>query len=139
MAWLIAKLRYSCAEHTLFNLLAIKEIGMKQPQKLSIIAQALYLGNLLAVPVLSLLLLCYLFYHNKPTGLARIHFIRAIQLTVLNMLAIGALPLLYVYLSAQSGESMMLALFYFVCVHTAFVMLGMFNLSRAMAKKLPVF
>jgi len=112
---------------------------MKQQQKLSILAQTLYLANLLAVPVISLLLLGYLCYRNKPSGLARIHFVRAIQLSILNMLAIGVLPLLYVYLSQERGESMMLALFYFVCVHTAFVMLGMLNLSRAMVNKLPMF
>lgn len=112
--------------------------GLSQ-QNLSIIAQSLYLANLLAVPIISLMLLCYLFFKNKSLGLARIHFIRAIQLSLLNLILIVGVPLAYIYISSQRDDSLMLALFYFICVHTAFVMLGILNLARAMVKKLPVF
>ena len=108
-------------------------------QTLSMIAQTLYLANLLAIPGLSFIVLCYLFYREKSRGLVRIHFIRAIQLTILNLVCIVVLPALYIYFSSERGESFMLALFYFICVHTAFVMLGIFNLARAMAKRLPIF
>jgi len=112
--------------------------GLSQ-QHLSIIAQSLYLANLLAVPGVSLVILWWLSVKKRSRGLARIHFIRAIQLSLLNVMLIVGLPLLYVYSSAQRGDSLMLALFYFICVHTAFVMLGMLNLTRAMAKRLPLF
>ncbi len=112
--------------------------GLSQ-KNLSIIAQSLYLANLLAIPLISFAILCWFHLKFQRSGLARVHFIRSIQLTILNLLCIVVIPLLFVYLSSQSGDSMMLALFYFICVHTAFVMLGIINLARAMAKRLPLF
>lgn len=108
--------------------------------KLAIIAQSLYLANLLILPGLAfLILLNYFFKHRSNFGIARIHLFRALQLCLLNGLLLAVLPLFYIYFSSSQSQAIMIMLFYFVCMHAAFVLIGMLNLSRAMAHKLPLF
>jgi len=102
--------------------------------------QSLYLMNLLLLPGLSFLYLLYLlFYREQNSRLARIHLIRAVQISIIAGVMIILIPLLIIFLSPQFEASVMIMIFYFVTLHACFVLIGMFNLSRAMAKKLPIF
>jgi len=52
---------------------------------------------------------------------------------------LGVAPIFYILFSDQFDVSVMITVFYFVTMHACFVLLGMLNLARAMAHKLPVF
>lgn len=106
----------------------------------AIIYQSLYLSNLLLIPGLSFFYLLWLFYkHRDEKGWHRIHLYRCVQLSVLAGLFVIVIPLIVVFLAKQFEASIMIMIVYFVTIHASFVMLGMFNIARAMANKLPVF
>jgi len=128
--------------------------------KFAVICQSLYLANLLLLPGVFFLVLLYYFnqlnqQNNKENhldnseanqvirlrnlGIGKIHLIRSIQLSVLAGFLLAVVPLLVIYFSSHLQASIMVGLVYFVTLHAGFVLIGMFNLSRAMAKKLPVF
>jgi len=132
----------------------------KSSGKFSVICQSLYLTNLLLLPGVSLLVILY-FYRQycqlkavsisvestvenneiriRSLGIGKIHLIRSIQLSVLAGLLLAVVPLLVIYFSSQLEASIMVGLIYFVTLHAGFILIGMLNLSRAMAKKLPIF
>jgi len=127
----------------------------------AIICQSLYLANLLLLPGLCFCVLLYFYFlyrshsHKKKhaslhvishrniaakvRGMGRIHLIRSIQLSLLAGFVLGVVPLSVIFFSNQQDASIMVAVFYFVTLHATFVLIGMFNLSRAMANKLPLF
>ena len=106
----------------------------------AIIYQSYYLANLLLVPVLAFLVLLYILWFTKPQSrFTRIHLIRAVQVSALAGLLLVIIPLLIIYFSPQFEASVMVMIFYFVTLHAGFVLIGMLNLARAMAKKLPLF
>ncbi len=118
-----------------------------QQNKPAIIYQSLYLSNLLLIPLASFLLLVYYLYKSQPSrakptfisNFNRIHLIRSIQISALAGLMLGVAPVFYILFSSQFDASVMISVFYFVTLHTGFVLIGMLNLARALAKKLPVF
>lgn len=106
----------------------------------AIIYQSLYLANLLLIPIISFLVLLYFLRFGKPQSrFSKIHLIRAVQISALAGLLLVIVPLLIVFFSPQLNTSLMVIIFYFVTLHAGFVLIGMLNLSRAMAKKLPLF
>jgi archaellum biogenesis protein FlaJ (TadC family) len=112
----------------------------KQQNKPAIIYQSLYLANLLLVPALSFLLLIYCLYKAKSLShFNRIHLIRSIQISAIAGVTLGLGPTIYIFYSNQFSTSMMITAFYFVTLHAVFVLVGIFNLARAMSRKLPLF
>ena len=106
----------------------------------AIIYQSLYLMNLLLLPGISFFLLLWLFYKNKHCqGWQRIHLYRALQLSVLVGFFLLVVPAAILLFTHQFQTSLMLIIVYFVTLHAAFVLIGMLNIARAMAKKLPLF
>ncbi|MDT0602939.1 hypothetical protein [Thalassotalea castellviae] len=104
------------------------------------IYQALYLTNLLLLPGVSFLLLLWLFNKNRhPKDWHRIHLYRSIQLSIIAGVLLVLVPLIVVYGGSEFEASVMVMLVYFVTIHALLVLLGMLNISRAMAKKLPLF
>jgi len=106
----------------------------------AVVYQSLFLMNLLLIPGLSFMMLIWLFVrrkHNK--GWQRIHLYRSVQLSVLNGFFLMFIPLLTLSTSHTFEASLMVMVVYFVTIHATFVLLGMLNVSRAMAKKLPLF
>lgn len=118
-----------------------------QHNKPSIIYQSLYLSNLLLVPIISFLILVYYFFQSKSnsenahhiSNYNRIHLIRSIQVSALAGIMLGVAPAFYILFSDQFDVSVMITVVYFVTMHACFVLLGMLNLARAMAHKLPIF
>ncbi len=118
-----------------------------QDNQFAIIYQSLYLANLLLLPVISFLALIYYFHkanQENPQGFYlsrfnRIHLYRCIQISALAGVLLCVAPVSYIFYSAQFSASVMVTVFYFVTFYACFVLIGMLNLARAMAKKLPVF
>ncbi len=121
-----------------------------QDNQFAIIYQSLYLANLLLLPLISFLVLVYYFHKankankEKPqrfylSKFNKIHLYRSIQISALAGFFLGIAPVFYIFYSAQFSVSVMVVIFYFVTLHTCFVLIGLLNLARAMAKKLPVF
>lgn len=118
-----------------------------QDNQFAIIYQSLYLANLLLLPIISFLVLVYYLYKTRQvkaqtfhlTKFNKIHLYRSIQISAIAGVLLGIVPLFYIFYSSQFGASVMVAVFYFVTLHACFVLVGMLNLARAMAKKLPVF
>lgn len=109
-------------------------------KRLAIISQSLYLANLLLVPGLCFAILLWFFIKDRhQKNWAGIHLYRALQLSVVAGIALGGVPLAFIFLSHNAGSSLMMMILYFVTMHAAFVLIGMLNLSRAMAQKLPLF
>lgn len=127
----------------------------KPSTKFSIVCQSLYLANLLLLPGVFFCVLLYFFYQYlkqeknakeanktwqlKTFGIGKIHLYRSVQLSFLAGFMLVVLPFLVVLLSEKFEASVMVMLFYFITLHAAFVLIGMLNLSRAMARKLPLF
>ena len=110
----------------------------------AVVFQSLYLANLLLLPGISFLILLWLlFTHQKsPNQLSRwckIHLFRAVQLSILVGIVLVFIPVCIVFVSPELNTSLMGIIIYFVMFHTGFVLIGMLNLARAMAKKLPLF
>jgi hypothetical protein len=119
---------------------SINSSTLKTSARSAIIYQSLYLANLLLIPVFSFLVLLYFLRFGKPQSrFSKIHLIRAVQISALAGLLLIIIPLLIVFFSSQFNTSLMVIIFYFVTLHAGFVLIGMLNLSRAMAKKLPLF
>lgn len=126
----------------------------------AIICQSLYLANLLLLPGIFFLVLLYYYrqyqqqkvnnegienhvdynkIRSRNLGIGKIHLIRSIQLSIIAGILLVVIPLVVIFFTSQLQTSIMVGLVYFVTLHAGFVLLGMLNLSRAMAKKLPVF
>ena len=109
-------------------------------KRLAIISQSLYLANLLLLPGICFLILLWFFIRQKnQNNWGRIHLYRALQISAIGGIALAVIPLAFIFLSHNASSSLMLMLLYFVTMHAAFVLIGMLNLSRAMANKMPVF
>jgi hypothetical protein len=76
---------------------------------------------------------------KQQKGWQRIHLYRSVQLSILAGFFIVIIPLVILVTTNAFEASLMVMIVYFVTMHAAFVLLGMLNISRAMAKKLPLF
>lgn len=111
-----------------------------QQNKPAIVFQSLYLSNLLLIPIVSFLVLVFYLKQDKPcSNFNRIHLIRSIQISALAGVMLAIAPIFYIFYSDEFGSSVMISIFYFVTLHTGFVLIGMLNLARAMSRKLPLF
>lgn len=106
----------------------------------AILFQSLYLTNLLLLPGLSFIYLLWLLKtNNVEQGWQRIHLYRAIQLSIVAGVLLVLVPVVVIYGMEQIQTSVMLMLVYFVTIHALLILVGMLNLSRSMAQKLPIF
>lgn len=110
----------------------------------AIIYQSLYLINLLLLPGIAFFILLWLWFtkEKSPQRMARwvrVHLIRTIQLSLAVGIFLIIIPMIVMVISPEFDASLMVMIIYFVTLHAGFVLIGMLNLSRAMAKKLPLF
>ena len=121
--------------------MSMSESAIKAERKRRAITyQGLYLCNLLLLPGFSFIALIWLLLkQHAKNGIAKVHLFRACQLSVAAGIFIVVIPAIVILVSSQLDTSIMVMLVYFVSIHAAFVMIGMFNIARAMAGKLPVF
>jgi uncharacterized Tic20 family protein len=105
-------------------------------QGLAVLAESLYLANLLVAPGLAFGALLWLWRKHRHSAppLARSHLHQATFVSVvagaLIVLLSGAIVLLGGW---QWHWTWVVVLTYFVCIHGTLVMLGMYALSKAMA------
>lgn len=103
---------------------------------LAVLAQSLYLANLLLAPGLAFAALLWLWLRHKDSApnLAREHLHQATLVSMVGGVLIVCLSGAWVAFGGlQSAWTWVVVLTYFVCIHGALVLLGMFALSKAMA------
>lgn len=107
-------------------------------QALATAAEALYLANLLALPVLAFLILLRLFlkYRSHAPALARCHLRQTLRASLWAGALLVAVNLLIVVLGGyQAPYTWVIVVLYFTTAHAALVLLGALGLARAMAGK----
>jgi uncharacterized Tic20 family protein len=105
-------------------------------QSLAVLAQSLYLINLLVAPGLAFVALLWLWRRHRDSAppLARLHLRQALWVSVVaGLLIAGLSALLAVAGGLHAAWTWVVVLTYFVCVHGALVTMGIFALSKAMA------
>lgn len=110
----------------------------QQPgQSLAVVAESLYLANLLILPGIAFVLLFWLWKNNTHAPLlARNHLKQTFYVSLWGGLLIGLFTAAFVALGGlQWAWTWVLVIMYFTCVHSTLVVCGMLGLARAMAGK----
>jgi len=105
-------------------------------QGLAILAEALYVSNLLVLPVFSFLALAWLFMRcDKDTPiLATAHINQTFAASLWAGVLLVLVNLMIVALGGYDGiHTWTLVILYFTMFHSAFVLLGILGLAKAMA------
>ncbi len=103
---------------------------------LAIIAESLYLANLLLVPGICFAILFWLWLKHKDTAspLARQHLKQTTFVSLYGGLMIFTLSAIVIALGGLEWEwTWVMVIIYFTCIHSTLVMFGMFALAKAMA------
>lgn len=103
---------------------------------LAVLAESLYLANLLVAPGLAFAVLAWLWLRHRHSAppLARNHLHQACHVSVVAGVLIVCLSGVLVLLGGWRWHwTWVVVLTYFVCIHGTLVLLGMFALSKAMA------
>ncbi len=104
----------------------------------AVIAEALYLTNLMLLPVVAfLILLGYWWRHRQTVGpLGRCHLAQTVSASLWGgLLLVGANILIVLLGGYDSPNTWMVVILYFTLVHSTFILLGTLGLARAMAGK----
>ncbi|AXS79275.1 hypothetical protein [Dechloromonas sp. HYN0024] len=107
----------------------------KAGQNLAVLAEAIYLINLLVLPGIGFLLLVGLWFKHKDSAppLARQHLRQTTLVSLIGGLLIVTLSGLIIDLGGLAWEWTWVALIlYFTCIHSTLVLLGMYALIKAM-------
>lgn len=107
-----------------------------QGLRLAVLAEALYLANLLVLPGIAFGALLWLWLQHKDSAppLARQHLLQALWASVVSGVLIVCLSVGLVALGGwHQPWTWVVVITYFVCVHGMLVLLGMFALAKAMA------
>ncbi|PKO94591.1 MAG: hypothetical protein CVU16_01815 [Betaproteobacteria bacterium HGW-Betaproteobacteria-10] len=105
-------------------------------RELAVIAEALYLANLLLLPGISFAILFWLWLKNRQnaSALARQHLKQTTFVSLYGGLLIVTLSTLFLSLGGLDWEwTWVMVILYFTCIHSTLVMFGMFGLAKAMA------
>ena len=106
-------------------------------QSLAIVAESLYLANLLILPGVAFVVLFWQWRKNSHAPpLARNHLKQTFYVSLWGGLLIGLFTVAFVALGGlQWAWTWVLVIMYFTCVHSTLVVCGMLGLARAMAGK----
>ena len=105
-------------------------------RRLAVIAESLYLINLLILPAIGfgVLFWIYLKHYQAAPPLARCHLAQTVRATMwAALLLIWVTILLLAVGNWESPVTWMVALMHFIIVHTSLVLLGVVGLSRALS------
>lgn len=108
----------------------------KAGQNLAVLAEALFLINLLLAPGIGFALLLWLWLKHKDSAppLARQHLKQATFVSLYGGLLIVSLSALFILVGGLRHEYTWVAvILYFTCIHSTLVLFGMFGLIKAMA------
>jgi uncharacterized Tic20 family protein len=106
-------------------------------QALAVVAESLYLANLLILPGIAFVALFWLWRkHREAPMLARNHLKQTFFVSLWGGLLISTLTAAFIALGGLHWAwTWVLVILYFTCVHSLLVLLGMFGLARALAGK----
>lgn len=122
------------SETTMETSLKPQETDSKQTMS-AILSETLFLANLLLIPVIPFLILfsMYIKHRNNPDSLAfnhiRQNFIASIWAGTFIVLVAGAF---YFLSDISQAATWTIIITYITCVHSVFVMYGIYGLSKAM-------
>lgn len=106
-------------------------------QGLAVVAESLYLANLLILPGIAFVVLFWLRMKNGDAPLlARNHLKQTFFVSLWGGALISIFTIAFLALGGlQWGWTWVLVIMYFTCVHSTLVVCGMLGLARAMAGK----
>ena len=107
-----------------------------QPKNtLALLAEGLYLANLLVLPGLMLLVLIFVFFRhrNSPDHLGRCHLYQTLGMSGWGLLMLGGGGTLLWFLLHNSSAGISMTLLYLIVIHTGFVLLGIIGLAKAIS------
>ena len=107
-----------------------------QPVGTAVMAETLYLVNLMLLPGMGFLMLLWLFWkkHQGASALALNHLQQTIYASIWGgMLIIVILALILILGGIDGPYTWMIALIYFTIVHSSFIIMGMIGLIKALA------
>ncbi len=111
-------------------------------RRLATLAQALYLTNITIFPVVSfiLLILLYLKYRTRLHPTALLHFKQAILANLVAGFLLIMVSLLILYVGEfNSPFTWMTLIIYFLSIHSALILFGVFALIKALAENAYVY
>jgi hypothetical protein len=103
---------------------------------IAIFAEVLFLANLLLIPIIPFLTLLYLFNKQiKNThSIAYQHLRQALFTSILAGIFIVCIAVIfYFYSNTSAAITWTIILTYLTCIHSLFVMFGIYSLAKAMA------
>jgi alanine-alpha-ketoisovalerate/valine-pyruvate aminotransferase len=103
---------------------------------LAVIAEGLYLANLLLIPGIAFAILFWLWLKNRNTAslLARQHLKQTTFVSLYGGLLIVSLSAIFIGVGGLYWEwTWVVVIMYFTCIHSTLVMFGMYALAKAMA------
>lgn len=106
-------------------------------QRLAVVAESLYLANLLILPGIAFAVLFWLWRkHQDAPPLARNHLKQTFFVSLWGGALIGLFTVIFIVLGGLDWAwTWVLVIMYFTCVHSTLVVYGMLGLARAMAGK----
>jgi len=113
------------------------EDANSEGDSVAIVAELLFLSNLLLVPFFSFIALLW-YYRNRKrySSLATTHLQQTISASIwAGILLIAVNLVVFLTMGYDSPYIWMVVLIYFTMGHSAFILLGVFGLSRALAGK----
>ncbi len=108
----------------------------KAGQNLAVLAEALFLINLLLAPGIAFAVLLWLWLRHKDSAplLARQHLKQTTFVSLWGGLLLVTLTALLILVGGLAWEyTWVLVILYFTCIHSTLVLFGVFALTKAMA------
>lgn len=105
-------------------------------QNLAVLAESLFLGNLLVVPGLCFAILLWLWLKHKDSAppLAYQHLRQTTYVSLWGGILIVVFTALFIGLGGLHWEwTWVIVIMYFTCIHSTLVMFGAYALSKALA------
>ena len=102
---------------------------------LAIATEALFLANLMIIPVLGFVLMVALWWRHRhhPSRVVRNHLEQTVFTSLWGgAILVGVVGLILLMGGLDSPVSWIVAILYFVCVHAGLILLGVIGLNRAM-------
>ena len=104
--------------------------------RLAVIAEALFLANLLVLPGIAFILLMLLYVHRRKevSGLALAHLSQTVSASLWGGVLLVVINLLIIMMGGYQGvHTWIIVIIYFTLCHSTLVLLGAYGLSKAIA------
>lgn len=111
---------------------------MREPRQVAVLAESLYLANLLVLPGLAFALLLLLWWRNRHTSdpLIRCHLQQTLSASIWAGIALLLVAgSMLVFALRDSMAMWVVLILYFTICHSTLVVFGALGLSRAMAEQ----